>query len=146
MNEQQLPTFEEDDFKAVSKQNLEIAGTETIDLDYLFQPDLTKSGSYDIGDIRNEALSKLLQAVPLSVFIVDNSLRIILLNRAAQTILGEVPDLIGSSLPSHFQSSNVRHKVLSAIKYTFQRRKSLIIEGRLRIGTPPSGVECMFDQ
>ncbi len=137
MNEQQLPTFEEDDFKAVSKQNLEIAGTETIDLDYLFQPDLTKSGSYDIGDIRNEALSKLLQAVPLSVFIVDNSLRIILLNRAAQTILGEVPDLIGSSLPSHFQSSNVRHKVLSAIKYTFQRRKSLIIEGRLRIGTPP---------
>src|SRR5208337_2591702 len=75
--------------------------------------------------------------VPLPVFLVDDSLRIKLLNRAAQTILREAPGLIGSSLPSHFQSSNVRQKVLSAIKYTFQQRKSLIVEGRLRIGTPP---------
>ncbi len=137
MNERQLPTFEEDQFNAVSKQNLETSGTETIDLGYLFQPELTESGSYDIGDIRYEALGKLLQAVPLPVFLVDNSLRIKLLNRAAQTILREVPGLIGSSLPSHFQSSSVRQKVLSAIKYTFQQRKSLIIEGSLRIGTPP---------
>ena len=105
MNERQLPTFEEDQFNAVSKQNLETSGTETIDLGYLFQPELTESGSYDIGDIRYEALGKLLQAVPLPVFLVDNSLRIKLLNRAAQTILREVPGLIGSSLPSHFQSS-----------------------------------------
>jgi signal transduction histidine kinase len=137
MIERDLPTFEEDELNSISNQNQDVDTTETIHLDHLFQPDLTESGIYDMGDVRYEALGRLLRAIPLPVFLVDNSLRIKLVNRAAQTALKDVPGLIGSSLPSHFQSPKVRQKVLSAIKYTFQQRKSLIIEGRLRIGALP---------
>ena len=137
MSERDLPTFQEDELNSTSNQNQDIDTTETIDLGHLFRPDLTESGSYDMGDVRHEALARLLQAIPLPAFLVDNSLRIKLFNRAAQTILRDLPGLIGSSLPSHFQSPKVRQKVLSAVKYTFQQRKSLIIEGRLGIGAPP---------
>jgi len=137
MSERDLPTFEEDELNSTSNQDQDIDTTETIDLGHLFQPDLTESGSYDMGDVRHEALAKLLQAIPLPAFLVDSSLRIKLFNRAAQTTLSDLPGLIGSSLPSHFHSSKVRQKVLSAVKYTFQQRKSLIVEGRLGIGTPP---------
>ena len=137
MSETYLPSLQEDKPDSISNLNLDTGGTETIDLDHLVQPDLTESGSYDMGNVRYEALGRLLQAVPLSVFLVDNSLRIKLLNRAARTILGDGPGLIGSSLPSHFQSLKVRQKVMSAVRYTFQQRKSLIIEGLLRIGKLP---------
>jgi two-component system, cell cycle sensor histidine kinase and response regulator CckA len=132
------PTFDEEDQNSPSKPYLDAGGTETIDLISLLRPPLTDSGSFDMGEVKYEALGRLLEAIPLPVFLVDPSLRIRLMNHEAQRTLGESRPVIGSSLPSYFRSPKVRKKVLSALNYTFEQRKALIVGGLLKIG--PSAI------
>ena len=138
MSETDPPTFDQEQQDSQSSPNLDGGATETIDLNTLIRPSLTESGSFDMGEVKYDALGRLLEAIPLPVFLVDSSARIRKMNHAAQRTLGESRRTIGSSLPSHFQSPKVRKKVLSAIKYTFEQRKTLILGGLLKIG--PSAI------
>ena len=60
--------------------------TGTIDLSSLFTPDVTTSGSFDLGEIHSTHFAKLLNALPIPALLVGNSREVVFENLAAREI------------------------------------------------------------
>ena len=76
--------------------------TGTINLARLFEEDLTTSGSFDLRGIRATSFGRLLQALPIPVFLIDLSCKIAFANNACRKIAPRVQKFEGSQFASLF--------------------------------------------
>ncbi|MBI4965763.1 MAG: PAS domain-containing protein [Desulfomonile tiedjei] len=64
----------------------------TVDLGSLLADDVSATGSFDLRRFKSSSIGKLLEAIPIPVFLVDESLRIAFANRASSKLLQSHPD------------------------------------------------------
>ncbi|MEW6110755.1 MAG: ATP-binding protein [Thermodesulfobacteriota bacterium] len=124
MKERDLPRIDERDVRQP---------TETIDLNDLFRPTMSDSGSFDVGTARYGAFCRLLQAIPVPVLLIDRSFHVRFTNRAVETLGRNSSSLIGSSFSSLFPGAAMARKGMSLVKFVFTRRKPQTAQGMLTI-------------
>jgi signal transduction histidine kinase len=107
--------------------------TETIDLNDLFQPTMSDSGSFDVGTLKYDAFCRLLQAIPVPVLLIDRTFSVRFTNRALVTLGRNDSSLIDSPFSSLFFRPALAEEALSAARFVFTRRKPQIVQGMLTI-------------
>ncbi len=114
---------------------LEDEPTQTIDLGGLFTKDVTASGSFDIrGGIWASTFGKLLQALPIPAFLVDQHYVVMVVNQACARIESDYENVQGRVFANLFPHSIDATKVSEILDEVFQTRKPRAMQGMLRIG------------
>ncbi len=98
--------------------------TETIDLSKLFTQDPLESGTFNIGsEIWATTFGKIVQALPISAFLLDQSSRITAPNQACIRISSDYPRLEGMRFSDLFQSSPLKERAQALVEQIFSDRK-----------------------
>ncbi|MDQ7782041.1 MAG: PAS domain S-box protein [Desulfomonilaceae bacterium] len=109
--------------------------TQTIDLKGLFTDDITTSGSFDIrGDIWATTFGKLLQALPIPAFLIDESQRISVANQACARINPTYVSVVGSPFSNLFPDRSEAVAADALLGAVFEDRKPRIHEYKIEIG------------
>lgn len=109
--------------------------TQTMDLDQLLTRDVTPSGSFDIrGEIWKSTFGKLLQALPIPAFLVDESLRITTMNQASGRISPDYEKARSQSFQALFPDPKTATRMLTVVRGVFATRKPQVAEAILQIG------------
>jgi diguanylate cyclase (GGDEF)-like protein/PAS domain S-box-containing protein len=109
--------------------------TQTIDLNSLFTSDVTVSGSFDIRGVQQTSLGKLLDALPIPVFLVNESGAIHFVNRMfvkVLTVEGNRPESIRAVFP---QPADADHAT-RLVKLVSSERKPQIMEAVSGVNKP----------
>ena len=135
------------------KGDREAEFTGTIDLSSLFTPDVTTSGSFDLGEIHSTHFAKLLNALPIPALLVGNSYEVVFDNAAAREILanshhgfaGKFSELILESEQAK-QSIYLLEQAFSqskadAIELTLRARSNTSVFGRVHFSRLKMGTE-----
>jgi DNA-binding CsgD family transcriptional regulator len=120
---------------SLSLLNIDQLATQTIDLDQLLTRDVTPSGSFDIrGEIWKSTFGKLLQALPIPAFLIDESLRITMMNQASGRISPDYENAKPESFQEFFPDAKTANRMLTVVKGVFSTRKPEVAEAILKIG------------
>lgn len=106
--------------------------TQTIDLGLLHRQDMTESGSFAVFGISSTAVGSLLDALPIPVLCVDDSLSIRFANKACARITREYDELQGSSILTIMLRANDVDVLRSVTEKVFLTRAPHIIEAMIR--------------
>lgn len=108
-------------------------GTETIDLNALFSPDLTESGSFDISDVNQSTFAKLLQAMSVPTLLVSRSHAIKFANSAFMKTIRDSLDLKGTTFSSIFPNPREARQAQLLLEKVFEERRPEVREKVLQI-------------
>jgi PAS domain S-box-containing protein len=110
-------------------------GTETIDLDGLFEKEVTESGSFNIGnEIWTSTFGKLIQALPIPVFLVDQPGNVIAANQACGKIGTGYETIVHQPFSRLFANPSDAQQSDSLVSTVFSTRKTTVWEALLRFG------------
>lgn len=109
--------------------------TDTIDLSTLFTQDLTMSGSFDVSAIGRTTFGKLLLALPIPAFLIDDTLRITFCNEALGKLANDTQTVQGRSFFSLFPDAEEIYGARTSVTRIFEERKPLLRQGWMQIGT-----------
>ena len=108
--------------------------TESIELKSLFTRDVTTSGSFDVrGGIWATTFGKVIQALPIPAFLVDEHLHVSASNQACGRFSPEHGKIQGRPFVSLFLGSSAAKKAQTILQKVFSDRKPRIGEGALRV-------------
>jgi hypothetical protein len=108
--------------------------TESIELKSLFTRDVTVSGSFDIrGGIWATTFGKVIQALPIPAFLIDEFLNVAVANQACGRFTPEYERIQGRPFASLLGGQGAGKKAESLLRGLFSDRKPRVGEGRLRI-------------
>lgn len=130
------PSFEppESAEHSPTSQQLELSATETLEINGLFGPDITDSGSFDIGtDIWAGTFGKLLKVLPLPVLIIDQFRDVVVANPAWRDISTRYEQMLGRPLFRLFPNRSDALEAESLITDVFSTRKTASWEASLEI-------------
>ena len=134
MDRKQPPSFDAPDDQRISPDYLQGEATETIDLNSLFNEDMTESGSYVIGDdIWTTTFGKVLQALPIPVLLIERSCAIVAANQAWKKIAQGYEKIQGNSFARLFPKSSVSQEGEILVDKVFSTRKTASWEALLEI-------------
>lgn len=109
-------------------------GTETIDLNSLFAKEVTDSGSFAIqGEIRTTTFGKVLQALPIPVFLIDQTRNVMAANQACRKIGAEYETMVGKPFSRLFANPSDALHANSLVSTFFYTGKTSVWEAQLRI-------------
>ena len=108
--------------------------TQTIDLSTVFTEEVTSSGSFSFSGVARTWFGRLLQALPLPAFLVDQSYCIIFVNGACRRISTEYEAVKGNTFSSLFENPWVADEAQSLLEKVFSQRLRESIEAVIRIG------------
>jgi PAS domain-containing protein len=111
----------------------EPVSTQTIDLEGLFTRDVSASGSFNFREMRNITFGKLLEAMPLPTFLIDQSYCIVFANEAVFKIDPDARNFVGEPFSKLFPILAESEKALSALARIFADRKNQVFEGLFQI-------------
>lgn len=136
MHEEKLPTFESFDESSDLSSPLAQGhiGTETIDLGALFKDNLTQSGSFEVGVAKASSFARLLHALPIPAFLVDQSSSITFANQSCAKISFDYEAVIGTPFLNLFSNPVAAEKARDLVENVFETRKALVAEAILEIG------------
>ncbi|MGO9569809.1 MAG: hypothetical protein ACLP5H_19930 [Desulfomonilaceae bacterium] len=108
--------------------------TESIELKSLFTRDVTTSGSFDIrGGIWATTFGKVIQALPIPAFLIDEFLNVAVSNQACGKFTPAYEKIHGRPFASLLGGHGAAKKAESLLKGLFSDRKPRVGEGTLRI-------------
>ena len=108
--------------------------TESIEVKSLFARDVTTSGSFDVrGGIWATTFGKVVQALPIPVFLIDESLKVTVANQACGRFTPYYEKIQGKPFASLFGGPSAAKAAQSLLEQVFSDRKARIGEGMLRI-------------
>ena len=108
--------------------------TESIELKSLFTRDVTVSGSFDIrGGIWATTFGKVIQALPIPAFLIDEFLNVAVANQACGRFTPDYEKIQGKPFASLLGGREATKKAESLLRGLFSDRKPRVGEGRLRI-------------
>jgi PAS domain S-box-containing protein len=107
--------------------------TETIDFTALFPKDLTFTGSFDFKSNRLKSFSKLLNAIPIPAFLVDEEFSVAFANSACGAIGAEGREACWSELESLIPHPPELRVVKTILKDVFSSRKPQVAEATVQI-------------
>jgi PAS domain S-box-containing protein len=107
--------------------------TQTIDLEGLFTREVSTSGSFNFREIKNITFGKLLEAMPLPTFLIDQSHCIVFANEAVLKIDPDAGYVVGEPFSKLFPIIAESEKALSALRRIFEDRKNQVFESLLQI-------------
>lgn len=113
---------------------VEQEGTETIEVPAPSLEHLTYTGSFDMEAPGGGSFSKLLDAFPIPVLLVDDSSVIRFANVACLKVLGESACRSGLQFKSLFSPEQPFAGVQSVLESIFSDRKPQVAQGTLRVG------------
>jgi PAS domain S-box-containing protein len=109
-------------------------GSASLDLTQLLSSDVTESGSFDLsGMIWNTSLGKILQAVPLITFLVDENCRIVAANEACQKLGSDYSRIIGIPFANLFPDPSEAARAEEVVKQVFLTREQCFFKASLGI-------------
>lgn len=108
--------------------------TDTIDLSRLFTQDLTLSGSFDVSAIKKTTFGKLLLALPVPAFLIDEAGDITLCNEALVKLSEDRPRLEGKTFFSLFPDEEEIDRARASVSRIFRERKPLLSQGHMQVG------------
>lgn len=106
--------------------------TQTIDLGTLHRHDITESGSFAVFGISSTAIGSLLDALPIPVLCVDDSLSIRFANKTCSRITQSFDELQGSSVLGIMLRSHDIDLVRAVTEKVFLTRRPKIVEAMIR--------------
>jgi diguanylate cyclase (GGDEF)-like protein/PAS domain S-box-containing protein len=107
---------------------------EFIDLDSLFNENISSSGSFDFRGHRETSLIKLLQALPICTLLIDGSHQIVFPNRVCRSLCADHCDISGASFVSVFPRSADGQKARDLLDNLFINGKPTVLEAILVMG------------
>jgi PAS domain S-box-containing protein len=108
--------------------------TETIDLNSLFAEDIPDSGSFEIqGEIWASTFGKVIQVMPISVLLIDESLKVMAANKACEKISPEYETILGRPFSQIFANLSDVVRSESLTQEVLSTRKISIWEAMLKI-------------
>jgi PAS domain-containing protein len=108
--------------------------TESIELKSLFTRDVTTSGSFDVrGGIWATTFGKVIQALPIPAFLIDEFLNVAVANQACGRFTPAYEKIQGRPFASLLGGQEAAKKAGSLLRGLFSDRKPRVGEGRLRI-------------
>lgn len=108
--------------------------TETIDLNSLFEPDVSVSGAFDLREVKTTSFGKLLEALPTPAMLLDWDGYVCFANSASVSIAQD-GDLVGAHMTNLFRDEDTRSSVMDALDQVCVSRKPHILESQLGIGS-----------
>jgi DNA-binding CsgD family transcriptional regulator len=109
--------------------------TQTIYLDQLLNKDVTPSGSFDVrGEIWKSTFGKLLQALPIPAFLVDESLRITTMNQSSGRISPDYEKTLSENFQVLFPGPETASRMLAVVREVFATRKPQVAEAMVQLG------------
>jgi hypothetical protein len=108
--------------------------TESIELKSLLTRDVSASGSFDVrGGIWATTFGKVIQALPIPAFLIDEYLHIAVVNQACGRFTPAYEMVQGITFPNLLPGASAAEAAQSLLQSVFSDRKSRIAEGTLRI-------------
>ncbi len=108
--------------------------TESIEVKSLFTRDVTTSGSFDVrGGIWATTFGKVMQALPIPVFLIDESLKLTVANQACGRFTPYYEKIQGKPFASLLGGPSAAETAQSVLQQVFSDRKARMGEGMLRI-------------
>jgi PAS domain-containing protein len=108
--------------------------TESIELKSLFTRDVSTSGSFDVrGGIWATTFGKVIQALPIPAFLIDEYLHIAVANQACGRFTPAYEMIQGRSFSSLVSGSSAAEGAESLLQRVFSDRKPRVAEGTVRI-------------
>jgi PAS domain-containing protein len=108
--------------------------TESIELKSLFTRDLSTSGSFDIrGGIWSTTFGKVIQALPIPAFLIDEYLHIAVANQACGRFTPAYERIQGRPFSSLVTGASAAESAQALLQGVFVDRKPRIAEGSVRI-------------
>ena len=108
--------------------------TQSIDLSKLFTRDVTDSGSFDVrGGIWASTFGKVMQALPIPAFLVDQSCNVTVVNEALGRVCPDYENILDSPFSSLFPTPSAATKARDLLERVFADRKPRIKETGLKI-------------
>jgi hypothetical protein len=108
--------------------------TESIELKSLFTRDVTTSGSFDVrGGIWATTFGKVIQALPIPAFLIDEFLHVAVSNQACGKFTPTYEKIQGRPFASLLGGQGAAKKAESLLQGLFSDRKPRVGEGTLRI-------------
>ncbi len=111
-----------------------IRALSTLDHDAEFvkpRPLTTETGSFDLSWISQASFGKLLQAIPMPIFLVDLSGKVKFLNTAMTTMFRDPSKIVGSSLEALFRSSEEAKRARQVVDHVLAARRAQVSEAIL---------------
>jgi len=109
-------------------------GTQTIDLDKLFTKDLSASGSFDFGNLKDASFGKLLESLPTPALLIDSSLSIVFANEASARMCQQPSKMLGVYFGDLFPILSESERIAALLMAIFRDRKTQTVEGLMRLG------------
>ncbi len=97
--------------------------TETIDLNKLFNRDVTASGSFDLRGVKSTSLGKLLQALPIPALLIDSGGYVTFANAACGKITSETHQDAFGHFSALFPDQVSAEKAATLVKQVFDTRR-----------------------
>jgi hypothetical protein len=108
--------------------------TESIELKSLFTRDVSLSGSFDVkGGIWATTFGKVLQALPIPAFLIDQYLHVAVANEACRSFTPSYERIQGRPFADLLGGPSSAEKSQSVLRRVFSDRKPGVCEGTLRI-------------
>lgn len=131
-----VPSFEfDDDDTTTGRPGMAASDggmpSDIIDLNSIFNKELTTSGSFNAVGIKYKSLCKLLHAVPIPALLVDKGHTIAFQNNACERITSE--ELTGRKFSSIFAFESRSREVAATLDDIFLERKAKVSEEELSI-------------
>jgi PAS domain-containing protein len=108
--------------------------TESIELKSLYTQDVTTSGSFDVrSGIWATTFGKVIQALPIPTFLVDDSLKVFVANQACARFTPEYEKVQREPFSRLIGGPSSSERAESLLEQVFSDRKPRVAEGTLRI-------------
>lgn len=103
----------------------------TIDLNAMFDEDVSSTGSFDLRRSRLNSFQKMLQAIPIPALLVDESCIVTFINRACERATGQSETIGGRRFSVLFPNRADGARAEELIEKAFHNRIPLVAEGIL---------------
>ena len=123
-----------DDEPPVRLSSVSNLSTETIDLDQVLDDRLNEWGSFDVGTFRMHEFTKLFEAIPTPVFLIDQSHRIRFINSSCTKIDSDCASMLSQPFTDLFRKQNLGNQVRSVMTKVFTTRRPQTVTGTISIG------------
>lgn len=107
--------------------------TETIDLNSLFEPDVSVSGAYDLREVKATSFGKLLEAVPIPSMLLDWDGYVCFTNSACLLMAPDPGDPVGLHMTHLVEDEESRISVEEALEQVCVSRKPRVLEATLGV-------------
>lgn len=109
-------------------------GTESIELKTILSKDITNSGSFAVtGDIWATTFGKVIQALPIPAFLVDQAFRVAVANQAFRKFTKDYERIQGQPYVKLFDGPSAAERAFLLLKEVLADRSPRVGEGALRI-------------